>query len=189
MEPIPAMAVNDVHFDETTDVVVVGLGAAGASAVVAARQCGADVLALGAQRGSRGTSAHSGGSSTSEAARPSRTPVASRTRPRTCRHSCAPPSARAPTTIASTPTATDRPSTSTGWFRSACRSERRSATSRTVNRPTTPGYFLAGAKMRTPLTRSRSPPSAVTNPSTSTPPAGSSWNASVPPWRAAAPEW
>ena len=29
MEPIPALEVNEVRFDETVDVVVVGLGAAG----------------------------------------------------------------------------------------------------------------------------------------------------------------
>ena len=61
MEPIPALEVNEVRFDETADVVVVGLGAAGTSAVVAARQNEADVLAVERSPGSGGTSAQSGG--------------------------------------------------------------------------------------------------------------------------------
>ena len=61
MEQIRALGVNDVRFDETADVVVVGLGAAGASAVVAARQSGADVLAVERGAGPGGTSAQSGG--------------------------------------------------------------------------------------------------------------------------------
>ncbi len=61
MEPIPALDVSEVRFDETIDVVVVGLGAAGASAVVGARQAGADVLAVERSGGQGGTSAHSGG--------------------------------------------------------------------------------------------------------------------------------
>ena len=61
MEPIPALDVSEVRFDETVDVVVVGLGAAGASAVVGARQAGADVLAVERSGGPGGTSAHSGG--------------------------------------------------------------------------------------------------------------------------------
>ena len=61
MEPIPALEVNEVRFDETVDVVVVGLGVAGASAVVAAGQAGADVLAVERSAGPGGTSAHSGG--------------------------------------------------------------------------------------------------------------------------------
>ena len=61
MEQIPALEVNDVRFDEAVGVVVVGLGAAGASAVVAARQTGADVLAVERGAGPGGTSANSGG--------------------------------------------------------------------------------------------------------------------------------
>ncbi len=61
MEPIPASDVSGVHFDETTDVVVVGLGVAGTSAVIGARQAGADVLAVERSGGPGGTSAHSGG--------------------------------------------------------------------------------------------------------------------------------
>ena len=61
MEPIPALEINDVRFEETVDVVVVGLGAAGSSAVVAARQTGADVLAVDRGTGPGGTSANSGG--------------------------------------------------------------------------------------------------------------------------------
>ncbi|HEX3794330.1 MAG TPA: FAD-dependent oxidoreductase [Acidimicrobiales bacterium] len=61
MEPIPALEVNDVRFDETVDVIVVGLGVAGASAVLAARQAGAGVLALERSTVPGGTSANSGG--------------------------------------------------------------------------------------------------------------------------------
>jgi len=61
MEPIPALEASEVRFDETADVVVVGLGAAGASAAVGARQAGADVLAVERGAGAGGTSANSGG--------------------------------------------------------------------------------------------------------------------------------
>jgi len=61
MEMIPASDVGEVRFDETTDVVVVGLGAAGTSAVVGARQAGADVVAVERGGAPGGTSAHSGG--------------------------------------------------------------------------------------------------------------------------------
>jgi 3-oxo-5alpha-steroid 4-dehydrogenase len=61
MELIPALDVREIRFDETTDVVVVGLGAAGASAAVAARQAGAEVLAVERSVGPGGTSANSGG--------------------------------------------------------------------------------------------------------------------------------
>ena len=61
MEIIPALDVNEVRFDETTDVVVVGLGIAGTSAVMGARQAGAAVLAIERSGGPGGTSAHSGG--------------------------------------------------------------------------------------------------------------------------------
>ena len=61
MELIPPLDVTEVHFDETTDVVVVGLGVAGASAVLGARQAGADVVALERSGEPGGTSAHSGG--------------------------------------------------------------------------------------------------------------------------------
>jgi 3-oxo-5alpha-steroid 4-dehydrogenase len=61
MEAIPTTPASEVRFDETVDVVVVGLGAAGASATVGARQAGADVLAVERSGGPGGTSAHSGG--------------------------------------------------------------------------------------------------------------------------------
>jgi len=61
MESIPAQNVSEVRFDETVDVVVVGLGVAGSSAVVAARQAGADVLAVEHGLAAGGTSANSGG--------------------------------------------------------------------------------------------------------------------------------
>ncbi len=61
MEPIPAREVSGVQFDETVDVAVVGLGVAGACATVAARQAGADVLAVERATQPGGTSANSGG--------------------------------------------------------------------------------------------------------------------------------
>ena len=61
MDSIPAREVRDVRFDETVDVVVVGLGVAGSSAVVAARQSDADVLAVERAVAPGGTSANSGG--------------------------------------------------------------------------------------------------------------------------------
>ncbi len=61
MELIPAQEVSGVRFDETVDVVVVGLGAAGTSAVVGARHAGAEVLAVERSAGPGGTSANSGG--------------------------------------------------------------------------------------------------------------------------------
>jgi 3-oxo-5alpha-steroid 4-dehydrogenase len=61
MEPIAAQQASDVRFDETVDVVVVGLGVAGSSAAVAARQAGADVLAVERAGAGGGTSAQSGG--------------------------------------------------------------------------------------------------------------------------------
>jgi 3-oxo-5alpha-steroid 4-dehydrogenase len=61
MESTPALEVSDVRFDETVDVAVVGLGVAGSSAVVGARQAGADVLAVEHGAGPGGTSANSGG--------------------------------------------------------------------------------------------------------------------------------
>ena len=61
MEPIPTLDVSEVRFEETVDVVVVGQGVAGASAVMGARQAGADVLAVERSGGPGGTSALSGG--------------------------------------------------------------------------------------------------------------------------------
>src|SRR4051812_3623221 len=61
MDSVPALEGRDVRFDQTVDVVVVGLGVAGASAVVAARQTDADVLAVERGGGPGGTSANSGG--------------------------------------------------------------------------------------------------------------------------------
>lgn len=48
-------------FDETCDVLVVGLGCAGASAAIEAREAGADVVVLERSSGGGGTSAMSGG--------------------------------------------------------------------------------------------------------------------------------
>src|SRR5271163_4324036 len=61
MESIPVLEASEVRFDEAVDVAVVGLGVAGSSAVVSARQAGADVLALERAAGPGGTSANSGG--------------------------------------------------------------------------------------------------------------------------------
>ena len=61
MDSIPAHEVSEIRFDETVDVVVVGLGVAGSSAVVAARQAGVDVLAVERATAPGGTSANSGG--------------------------------------------------------------------------------------------------------------------------------
>ena len=61
MDSISAHQVSNIHFDETVDVVVVGLGVAGTSAVVAARQAGVEVLAVEHGVGPGGTSANSGG--------------------------------------------------------------------------------------------------------------------------------
>src|SRR4051812_12484883 len=61
MDSVPALEHHEVRFEETVDVVVVGLGVAGASAVVAARQIGADVLAGEGRGGPGGTAATLGG--------------------------------------------------------------------------------------------------------------------------------
>ena len=61
MDSVPALEAREIRFEQTVDVVVVGLGVAGASAVVAARQTGADVLAVERSGGPGGTSANSGG--------------------------------------------------------------------------------------------------------------------------------
>ena len=61
METIAPLDASAARFDETVDVVVVGLGVAGSSAVVAARQAGAEVVAVERAMGPGGTSANSGG--------------------------------------------------------------------------------------------------------------------------------
>ncbi len=61
MESIAALEISDVRFAETVDVVVVGLGVAGSSAVLSARRSGADVLAVERGVTPGGTSANSGG--------------------------------------------------------------------------------------------------------------------------------
>ena len=156
MEPIPALEVKDLRFDETVDVVVVGLGAAGSSAVVAARQTGADVLAVERGAGPGGTSANSGGLIYLGGGTALQRACGFRIRGRTWRHSSGPPLGRAWTTIAWTPTVTVHPISSTGWSRSACRSGRPSATSRTVNRPMTPGCSSAAVRTPIHLTKLRS---------------------------------
>jgi succinate dehydrogenase/fumarate reductase flavoprotein subunit len=62
MMPVDTIALADVeHFDETVDVLIVGLGAAGASAAIEARQAGATVLALERASAGGGSTALSGG--------------------------------------------------------------------------------------------------------------------------------
>ncbi|MBV8981438.1 MAG: FAD-binding protein, partial [Acidimicrobiia bacterium] len=61
MDAIPALEARDVLFEAAVDVAVVGLGVAGASAVVAARQADAEVFAAERSAGPGGTSANSGG--------------------------------------------------------------------------------------------------------------------------------
>ena len=61
MDSIPAHEVSEIRFNETVDVVVVGLGVAGSSAVVAAGQAGVDVLGVERATAPGGTSANSGG--------------------------------------------------------------------------------------------------------------------------------
>jgi 3-oxo-5alpha-steroid 4-dehydrogenase len=61
MDPISAVDAGELRFDEAADVVVVGLGAAGAAATIAACQSGAEVLSVERSTVSGGTSANSGG--------------------------------------------------------------------------------------------------------------------------------
>ena len=60
--PIPPVRAADLDgWDDTADVIVVGLGVAGACAALEAVEAGADVLALERSAAGGGTSAHSGG--------------------------------------------------------------------------------------------------------------------------------
>jgi len=60
--PTELARLNDsIHFDDTADLVVVGLGAAGASAAIEARAAGADVLVLERASAGGGSTAYSGG--------------------------------------------------------------------------------------------------------------------------------
>ena len=52
---------DSIHFDDTTDLVVIGLGAAGASAAIEARAAGADVIVLERASAGGGSSALCGG--------------------------------------------------------------------------------------------------------------------------------
>jgi 3-oxo-5alpha-steroid 4-dehydrogenase len=61
MDPISAVEASEVRFHETVDVAVVGLGAAGVTATIAACQAGADVLSIDRSTVPGGTSASSGG--------------------------------------------------------------------------------------------------------------------------------
>jgi 3-oxo-5alpha-steroid 4-dehydrogenase len=60
--PLPPLTVDDVPtWDHETDVLVVGLGAAGAAATIAAAESGQRVVALERTGAGGGTSAMSGG--------------------------------------------------------------------------------------------------------------------------------
>jgi succinate dehydrogenase/fumarate reductase flavoprotein subunit len=60
--PLETIALGDVeHFDDVTDVLVIGLGAAGAGAAIEARNAGADVLVLERASAGGGSTALSGG--------------------------------------------------------------------------------------------------------------------------------
>jgi 3-oxo-5alpha-steroid 4-dehydrogenase len=61
MDPINTVEASEVRFDDAVDVIVVGLGVAGASATVAACQAGAEVLSVERSTVPGGTSAGSGG--------------------------------------------------------------------------------------------------------------------------------
>jgi len=52
---------HDVAFDDVADLIVVGMGAAGASAALEAREAGADVLVIERTSGGGGSSAMAGG--------------------------------------------------------------------------------------------------------------------------------
>ena len=158
MEPIPALEVNEVAFDETVDVVVVGW---------ACRACCG-------RGGAPGGSGRGAGRRTERRTRwdvgqlrrpllpgrrhgpPERVRIRGLAREHD-RGSFAPPRGPASTTTGSTPTARARRTTSTGWSRSACRSGRPSATSRTVSRPTTRDCSSAAVRIPTRSTRSPSP--------------------------------
>ena len=61
IRPIEPARASEVAFEREVDVVVVGLGAAGTSAAIAAADAGASVVALERQSAAGGTSAMSGG--------------------------------------------------------------------------------------------------------------------------------
>ena len=181
MEPIPARDVNEVRFDDTVDVVVVGLGVAGACATVAARRGGSG------RPGRR--AGHGVGRNLGQLRRPDLPrrwhgpPDRLRLRGLGREHGRLPallPRTRSGRRTPRLPTARVRRSTSTGWSPSASLSGPRSATNRTGSQPTTRGSSSAGERTRTPLTRSRSPCHVGTSHASSTRPEGSSWNDSVP---------
>jgi succinate dehydrogenase/fumarate reductase flavoprotein subunit len=61
MEISPPLSRRDVTFDTVTDVIVVGMGAAGACAAIEAKEAGADVLVIERTSGGGGSSAMAGG--------------------------------------------------------------------------------------------------------------------------------
>ncbi len=61
MEISPPLSSKDIAFDLEADVIVVGMGAAGASAAIEAKEAGADVLVIERTSGGGGSSAMAGG--------------------------------------------------------------------------------------------------------------------------------
>ena len=61
MEISPPLSAKDVTFDLEADVIVVGMGAAGACAAIEAKEAGADVLVIERTSGGGGSSAMAGG--------------------------------------------------------------------------------------------------------------------------------
>ena len=61
MEISPPLSVHNVTFDTVADVIVVGMGAAGACAAIEAKEAGADVLVIERTSGGGGSSAMAGG--------------------------------------------------------------------------------------------------------------------------------
>jgi len=61
MEISPPLSRRDVTFDSVADVIVVGMGAAGACAAIEAKEAGADVLVIERTSGGGGSSAMAGG--------------------------------------------------------------------------------------------------------------------------------
>ena len=61
MDISPPLRASDVTFDEVADVIVVGMGVAGACAAIEAHEAGADVLVIERTSGGGGSSAMAGG--------------------------------------------------------------------------------------------------------------------------------
>ena len=120
--PIAPLAASEVPaWDLEADVVVVGLGAAGASAAIEAAEAGADVLVLEREFAGGGTSALSGGSIYLGGGTPLQRACGFDDTPRTCTAICAPRCSPVRTTSGCAPTATAASSSTSGWSPAACR--------------------------------------------------------------------